>query len=262
MHVAIIDFETTGVDTETCRPIEVCVAIVTPELDIVTSYSSLLYTKDYPLISEEIEALTGIQKEQMSAGGIHPSIAFEAIRNLCAEYSVECMVAYNAEYDFAVYKKELERHGLLKEAVGEPVRIPWLCAMKDVRTNYKYKCWKLSHLALDYGVPINPKELHRASADVFLTRDLLRAAKTTAKDMLAYKNTPWVALEAVTRKPWEDGGKSTSLAKSKGFSWEVPKGHQSLKYPKKWVKLVKETDLQYELSETTFQTRRINENRS
>lgn len=262
MQAAIIDFETTGVDPESCRPIEVCVTIVTPELDIVTSYSSLLYAKDYPVISEEIEALTGIQKEQVIADGIHPSIAFDAIKDLCETYSVGCMVAYNAEYDHAVYKKELERHGIANEAVGKPAKLPWLCAMKDVKSNYNYKCWKLSHLALDYGVPINPEFLHRASADVYLTLDLLRAAKTTAKDMLAYKNTPWVALEAVTRKPWEDGGKSTSLAKAKGFSWEVPKGHQSLKYPKKWVKLVKETDLQYELSETTFQTRRINENRS
>lgn len=258
MHVAIIDFETTGIDAETCRPIEVCAAIVTSDFStLLTSYQSLLYASDYPAIEEHIELLTGIQKEKVLSEGIFPARAFEDIYNLFIEYDVKHVVAYNADYDHTVYRRELERHGMANEAVGNSVKIPWLCAMKDVRSNYNYKCWKLSHLALDYGVAIDPKELHRASADVFLTRDLLRAAKTTSEEMLAYKNTPWVALEAVTREPWKDGGKSTALAKSKGFSWETPKGHQSKKYPKKWVKLVKETDLQYELSELLFQVRRI-----
>ena len=258
MKVAIIDFETTGVDTETCRPIEVCASIVTPNFaDIVETYSTLLYASDYPVIGEDIEELTGIQKEDVIEKGLSPPRAFEALYNLFLENNVSQVIAYNAEYDFAVYRRELERHGMLNEAVGNPVRLPWLCAMRDVKSNYNYKCWKLSHLALDYGVPINPKDLHRASADVFLTRDLLRAASTNAEEMLAYKNTPWVAVEAVTREPWKDGGKSTGLAKSKGFSWETPRGHQSVKHPKKWVKLVKETDLQYELSETLFQVRRI-----
>ena len=258
MNVAIIDFETTGVDTETCRPIEVCVAIVSNDFtSLVAHYQALLYASDYPEIEEHIELLTGIQKEQVIVDGIFPPRAFDEIYKLFLEYNVGHVIAYNAEYDHDVYKKELERHGIANESVGNPAKLPWLCAMKDVKSNYNYKCWKLSHLALDYGVAIDPKELHRASADVFLTRDLLRAAKTTAEEMLSYKNTPWVALEAVTREPWKDGGKSTSLAKSKGFSWETPKGHQKMKYPKKWVKLVKETDLQYELSETLFQVRRI-----
>lgn len=243
MNIAILDFETTGVDSAICRPIEVAMAIVDEEFNVLTDiYQSLMYHRSYPQIGEDIEALTGIVKEDVYENGKDPEIVLRNIDTLVNDYNVGYMMAYNSEYDSTVYSEELKRCDLFGKPEGKPGHMAWLCAMKDVRTNYKYKCWKLSHLALDYGVAIDPKKLHRASADVLLTIDMLKAAKTNVPEIVEYYGTPWVALEAVTREPWKDGGVSTGKAKEKGFRWETPLGHNK-KFTKKWVTMKKEFEV-------------------
>lgn len=239
MNVAILDFETTGKEAALCRPIEVALAIVDENFNLLTPlYQSLMYDRTYPDISSEIESLTGIVKESVYEHGVHPSLVFGTISDLIHEYNVGYMMAYNAEYDCTVYREELKRHELFDKPLSRPAHLPWLCAMKDVRTNYNYKCWKLSHLALDYGVAIDPKTLHRASADVLLTIDMLKAARTNIPEIVEYYGTPWVPLEAITKEPWKDGGVSTGKAKEKGFRWETPQGHTQ-KFTKKWVTMKK-----------------------
>lgn len=253
MKVAIIDFETTGKDPKTCRPIEVGVAICNNDFsELDESFSTLIWDESYPEISKEIEELTSISKSDLLQNGCAPKKALENVVELLKSYNVQYVIAYNAEFDMTVFNSECQRQGL-----GD-IAMTWLCAMKDVKSNYNYKCWRLSHLALDYGVPIDPDDLHRAMADVFLTIDLLKAAKATASDMYAFNRTPWHILEAVTIPPWKDGGKSTTLAKEKGYAWEAPRGHfNGAKYPKKWVKAVREEELEHELNETLFQVRRV-----
>lgn len=253
MKVAIIDFETTGVDVLSCRPIEVGLAITDNKFcEVSETYSTLVWSKDYPEITAQIEELTNIKKADVISIGLAPLKMIETIFDIVRLHKVELMVAFNADFDRQVFNNECKRHGL-----GD-LGIPWLCAMKDVKSNYDYKCWKLSHLALDYGVPIDPKDLHRAMADVYLTIDMLRCAGADAVDMLAFHKMPWIIIEAITQPPWKDGGKSTALAKEKGYSWEVPRRHlNGAKYPKKWVKAVREEDLEKELNETLFQVKRV-----
>lgn len=243
MNIAILDFETTGVDAKTCRPIEVAMTIVDENFNqIIPMYQSLIYSSTHPEILPAIEELTGIIKESVYEHGRDPKFVLEEINNLLKAYDVQYMMAYNAEYDSTVYCEESRRCGLIDGPDIAAIDLPWLCAMKDVRSNYKYKCWKLSHLALDYGVAIDPKTLHRASADVLLTIEMLKAAKTNVPEIVEYYGTPWVPLEAVTREPWKDGGVSTGKAKEKGFRWETPLGHDK-KFTKKWVTMKKEFEV-------------------
>lgn len=243
--IAIIDFETTGIDSKTCRPIEVALQFV-DTLDfkkVLGKYDSLIYSASYPSLSAEVELLTGISDEALRLNGKSPARVFENIYDLFTDLKVEACVAYNATYDHTVYTEELRRIGMLSEKEGGPVEVPWLCAMRDLKSNYKYKCWKLSHLALDYGVAVDPRELHRASGDVELTRRLLVASGLSIEEILLYHNTPWGALEAETKGPWLDGGKSTDAAKAIGFTWETPRGDFAKKFPKKWVCMKKENEV-------------------
>ena len=254
MNALVIDFETTGKEAKLCRPIEVAATVMSADFKHhIDTYSSLIYADDYPEITDQIQELTNIQREDVIANGKHPANVLAAINSMAIAHGVQFIVAYNREFDETVYKEECARHKLYSP-VGD---IPWICAMRDVASNYNYKCWKLSHLALDYGVPIDPKDLHRAQADVFLTIDLLVAAGANAHTMYTYQKMPRHVLEAVTKKPWLDGGESTAKAKEKGYSWESPRGHAGMKYPKKWVKVVLETELENELNETAFQVRKV-----
>lgn len=260
MNVLAIDFETTGVDPKTCRPIEVGAMVVSSDFtEVLHRYSSFIHSHTHPKVTSEVEELTGISNEILLREGKTPLEVFGAIFDLVEKYDVKYMLAYNREFDETVYKEEVRRIGAVAEFphIAKPAILPWLCAMRDVRSNTKYKCWKLSHLALDYGVAVDPNQLHRALGDVTLTIALLRKAGVDAEALYKYQTTPRYVLEAMTRPPWKDGGESTTKAKEKGYSWEVPRGHHSLRFPKRWVKVVLEDEVNEALGETEFQVRKV-----
>lgn len=242
MNVAVIDFETTGVDHKICRPIEVSVTITNNNFsEELTKYSALMLDDSYPAITEEIEKLTGISQNILVSLGKNPASVFAVVVSLLKQFNVGHILAYNCEFDKNVCHEEIKRHPLFAESLSPLVNAKWLCAMRDVKKNYQYRCWKLSHLALDCGVTIDPTKLHRAAADVDLTIKMLKAQDTNVSEILTYNQTPWIPLEAVTREPWKDGGVSTKKAKDKGFRWETPQGFET-KYLKRWVTMKKETE--------------------
>ena len=260
MNILVIDFETTGVDPKTCRPIEVGAAIVSNDFKTVhETYSSFIYSHTHPKITSEVEELTGISNDLLVKEGRDPLAVFGDIFDLVEKYDVKYMLAYNREFDENVYKEEIRRIGIHENHphLAKPAILPWLCAMRDVRSHTKYKCWKLSHLALDYGVLVDPSVLHRALGDVRLTIALLDKAGADAETLYRYQKMPRFVLEALTTPPWKDGGVSTAKAKEKGYSWEVPRGHQQMRLPKRWVKVVLEDEINEALGETDFQVRKV-----
>jgi hypothetical protein len=128
--------------------------------------------------------------------------------------------------------------------------------MRDLEANTKFKCWKLSHLALDHGVPVDPNVLHRAMADVKLTQQMLAKVGVPAKDIYTYQCIPSVVVQALIPAPFQDGGKGKELAVKRGYSWEVPRGTQE-KYDKAWVRKIKATAYDTEVCEAPFKVRRI-----
>ena len=137
-------------------------------------------------------------------------------------------------------------------------QVPWLCAMADIETNYKFKSWRLMHLALEYGVIVNPKELHRAINDVELMRQLLQASGTSVEAMLEYQRSPWMYCVAKTQAPWEDNGQSTTAAKALGFAWQQARGDDSGRtFEKRWVKRLKEKDLDALREKATFEIAKL-----
>lgn len=246
MSVLLIDFESTGIDASKERITEIGAMLVNNDFTPLNQegLSQLVYDKSYPEITKEVEEVTGITQAMLDAEAVKPVKAFDFLCEMIPN-DVEFIIAYNKKYDETLFRSEVARNDYTHSKLKLLTETPWLCGMVDVETNYAKKCWKLSHLSLDYGVAVNPSELHRAINDVELMRKMLIAAKATPQEMYAYQQSPWIYVVAKCRAPWDDGGVSTNNAKAQGFSWQVPKGDESGRvFEKRWVKRMKQKDLQ------------------
>lgn len=134
-------------------------------------------------------------------------------------------------------------------------QLDWLCAMEDIESNYKFKSWKQMHVALEYGITVNPKLLHRAINDVELMRQILKESGTSAKAMLEFQRSPWIYVAAKVNAPWTDGGKTSNEAKALGFRWQTT-GDDRV-FEKTWVKKIKPKQYEELLNKATFSIREI-----
>lgn len=242
MRALLLDTETTGI-AEQDRVVEIG-AMVTSEDFGINFYDMNALIKDdsFPPMAEEVTAVSGITQELLNTHGIAKEDAYQMLEE--AAGSVDVVIAYNEEFDRSMLFKDLKEDSRLR-------KLPWLCAMKDVESNYKHKCWKLSHLALDKGITVNPSELHRAIADVELMRKMLHASGETIASVIKYKEEPWSVVSAEVPAPWTDGGAGVNACKKLGFSWEkIPGG--TLTYAKKWVKRLKTKDVDDLILKSSF----------
>lgn len=252
----IVDFEATGVKPEEARPLEIAVmAVDSVTLEPEMGYSQVIYDADYPEIDQKIHDLTGISLPELHVNGKTLETVLHDIADIFSQLKgpIDYIIAYNKEYDEVLYKAEAARKGISIEIFNGK---QWLCAMKDVEPNYKHKCWKLSHLALDHGVAVDPVGLHRAMADVSLVQKFLEKIEYSAHDMFHFNQVPWVTMQALVPSPWTDGGKGVELAKARGYSWEKLKGTEQV-IAKSWVKRVKATQVDSEVDNAPFKVRTI-----
>jgi DNA polymerase III epsilon subunit-like protein len=245
--ILLIDFETTGLDTKTCRPLELGAALVSNDFkDVYQSFNCLIHDSSYPVITEEITNLTNI-KHSMLEFACLPEDTWDGLRAMAQH--VDGVVAHNAAFDRAVVftanKDEESLEWLLDKT--------WLCSIQDVEKFDALKSKRLMHIALEVGVTVDPTGLHRASADVELMRRMLVSAGETWENMYEYHMEPNVYLQAQCDGPWIDGGKSTNMAKELGYSWEIPRGApEGVKFAKAWVKKVKQKNIVHEINKTTL----------
>jgi hypothetical protein len=182
--------------------------------------------------------------------------AFNQLADLC-DADLDAVVAYNAQFDRQMFMAEVMRGAwLLNPRIKLMAEVPWVCAMEDAESNYAFKCWRLSHLALDKGVAVNPADLHRAVADVELMRKMLVQSGETYDSLLTYNRDPWCVIQALVEAPWKDGGRGTTAAKQLGFTWERVKGSDVV-YEKSWVRRVKQKDMDKFLSMGTIRMREV-----
>ena len=237
MSVILLDFETTDLDTSKARITEIGAQRTTDDFENVeASLSSLVWESGYPALSPEIIRVTGITQEQLTKEGIKPVQALRLLSSMVTK-ETRAIIAYNRAYDEPVFRTEVNRHTLtLDPGINWMGQVPWLCAMADVETNYQFRSWRLMHIALEYGVTVNPKILHRAIADVELMRQMLIASGSTIEKMTEFQSIPWVYVRA--NVSYED----KDLAKKAGFGWESAPGDQTGKrWDKMWVKRVKQS---------------------
>lgn len=258
MKILLIDFESTGVDTSTARITEIGAMLVDEKFEpLDVGISELVWETGYPALTEEVTKVTGITQDMLNKDAITPEEAFADL-DLVAD-GCDFAIAYNRAYDENLLRAELARGAYtMLPGLNQLMQVPWLCAMQDIESNYAFKSWKQMHVALDYGITVNPKLLHRAIGDVELMRQILVASNTSVEEMLAFQKDPWVYLAISCKAPWLDEGKSTQEAKGLGYSWEAARGDFSgVKFSKAWVKRVKSKHVQQEQHKTNLIVREI-----
>jgi DNA polymerase III epsilon subunit-like protein len=255
MRVLLLDTETTGLNTDTARIIELGAMVVNDQWQVEkeASLSELVYTLEYGQIDPIITKVTGITQEVLEDKGRQPAIVLTMLSDIIeAGPPIDFVVAYNRGFDEPIVKNEIAR--VWKDRPKPPgllnlLGVPWLCAMADLEKNYEFKSWRLMHVALEYGVTVNPKELHRAINDVELMRRMLVASEYTPMDLYNFQCEPWVYTRALCKPPWEDRGESSGIAKQMGYSWERARGDETGKaYPKCWVKRIKQRHVDKEMA--------------
>lgn len=250
MLVAGIDFETTGLETDKDRITEVGAVIFDTANNWapVREYNRLVWDPTYKPQVPEVIKVTGITDEMLQKDGVPFLTMFAELLEFLG--GIETLVAHNAPFDSAILDHEGIRHGV--HAHG----FDWICSARDLKSNKQFKSWRLAHLALDYGVTVNPKLLHRAVDDVKLMGQMLAEAKADVNEMIKYMRTPDIIIRAVIPKPWEDGGKGKDAAKERGYSWQQPRGSDKT-YPNCWVKIIKEDDLDEEQRTAPFKVQQL-----
>ena len=165
------DVETTGLDFSKDTIIEIGAVLMSNDFKTVSQQLNLLVRG--PQLSDEIIKLTGITQKELDEKGVEMDEAMQQLSDLC-DQDLDGVVAYNAQFDKQMFYGEVARGAYtLNPRIQRMLDAPWVCAMEDAESNYGFKCWKLSHLALDKGVAVNPADLHRAVADVELMRKML-----------------------------------------------------------------------------------------
>ena len=209
-----IDFETSGLDLEKDRIIEVGFTLFdTKSVGVKTIRPGEFYVNPGDDVT--------LHPEAMKVNGINPldvkkGVKISGLFNLIPK-EADFFVAHNKAFDEFMYRNERKRQGLDED------KRPWLCSMVDFEHPKHVKCRKLSHMAIDYGVAVNPALLHRAAAD---TEILVRMLDKMNPDFaLAIKDldVPKILVKAVIPPPWEDGGKGKEAAVTCGFRWNGTK---------------------------------------
>lgn len=252
-NIAFIDFETTGADSKKDRPTEVAVIVTDRLYHVKHQLSHFLWEEGYPELTEQIEMLTNIKQTDLIMYGKNPRVIMQELLNVIRDHGITHMVAHNAEFDRNIFESECRRQGLL---VPE---LEWVCTIKDVPYEEKYRCKILSHLALDHGISVDPTSLHRAIADVELLVRLMNEGTYYFEDILEHKHDVWVYLQALIPPPWEDGGAGKDAARAEGYSYQKDMrwGEDGPTFAKQWVKRVKSKALEAEKAKTVPFKRQI-----
>ena len=254
--ILLIDFESTGLDAKTARITEIGAMVTDSAFRPVDGFNVLVWEPGYPALTPENIAVTGITQEMLTTQSDAPDKAFKGLAALLQQHHIDYIIAYNRKYDETLFKAELLRTGnSLHPKMNELAQLPWLCAMEDIESNYKFKSWKQMHVALEYGITVNPKELHRAINDVELMRQILKESGTTPEAMWTWQSSPWMYVAAKVNAPWTDGGKTSNEAKALGFRWQTT-GDDRV-FEKTWVKKIKPKQYEELLNKATFSIREI-----
>lgn len=241
-----LDFETQGLDQFNTRATEVGAVLLNTKTGEKESYSALMWSEDYLQQTPEVVELTGLTDTMLQKDGRDPIDVWAELVPIVEKADI--VFAYKVNFDRVVFEKHCERFGI-------PIpKKEWICALSEVPYPKKYTCRKLSHLALDHGIKMDGRSLHRAVEDVELMLDLL--ALYPLDEVLAYAREPWVYLQAVIAKPWEDGGKGKDAAKAAGFSWQQVPGDDRV-FNQLWIKRVKARQVEAERNGKSFCIRQL-----
>jgi DNA polymerase III subunit epsilon len=159
------DTETTGLDVRTDYILEVGAAIYDTEIkQIVKTFQAFLLWSARPLISKEIEEITGINQAMLEKWGITGEEAFSEIFRLAD--NCEYIVSHNGYiFDKPITESNVLRcHDPSSTLKKKFYDSKWIDTLVDLPFPKKMNVRSLKYLAFDHGYIMN--KAHRAMADV------------------------------------------------------------------------------------------------
>lgn len=207
----------------------------------IDSYSAFCWDKSYPPQTEKIIEITGITDGLLKEQG---EAAKPVMEKLVKDYitPADVIFAHKTAFDKTILEAQCQKFHI------ELPRKEWICTLTNFPWPGKYTCHKLSHLAYEHGIMVDPSTLHRAMNDVQLMMRLI-STKYDIDKVLEYARMPWTYLKIAVPGPWTDGGEGTGFAKQLGFSYECVKGTDYPKWPKTWVTRVKTAEQHFKIGE-------------
>lgn len=165
--IVVFDFETTGLDVNQDRIIEIGAEKLIG-FEVVDTFSTLITTSID--LTQQIQQLTGITPEMLSG---QPELE-EVLPTFFKFIDGSLLAAHNAEFDFTMLKAAALR-------MGYEVDLPCFCTLKMARTllpNLENR--KLDTLAQHYNLTFGSR--HRSMGDVRVTSEVLRNLVTVEAD--------------------------------------------------------------------------------
>lgn len=160
---AVVDFETTGINPETDRVIQVAAIVINGEGEIVESFDTVVRPESPAQYTHGAEHVHGISAEQVAQG----MPLREALEKVWTISEGNVFTAHNAKFDINFLHAESQRVGL-ENKIDTYVDTLALARKTDQERTRKHS---LQALCEHYG--ISHENAHEAKSDATATAELL-----------------------------------------------------------------------------------------
>ena len=164
MSFAVVDFETTGLNPETDRIVQLAAVIVNGNGDITDSFDTIVTPESPSEYQHGAEHIHGISAEQVS-NGMSLRIALEKLWGISTGH---VFTAHNAQFDLGFLHAESERVGIKSRV---EVHIDTLELSRRISGADTTRRHNLFALCEHYG--IKRDKVHDAKSDATATAELL-----------------------------------------------------------------------------------------
>jgi len=176
---AVIDTETTGLDPESCRLLQVAVVVTTGDGAIERQWSAYVRRRHWRLGRLGAWHIHGITRRQLRTGCPLADV-LATVERLTRDTTV---LAHNAPFDLAFLRAEAQRTG--NTAIAGPA----VCSLRLSRSLDPDRAMSHALGAIAERAGVTPARAHDALADAMVTAavlpHLLRTAGVTSPDDLA-----------------------------------------------------------------------------
>jgi DNA polymerase III alpha subunit (gram-positive type) len=199
-NILFFDFETSGLDTNTCEPTEMAFAVYSEDGKRQAGFQSLIYHENLEL-TQEVTDKTGVNSQQLKEWGI----PLEEVMGVFTQFMVKShfLCAHNLiRYDYKV----LNRFGpKINPNMG------LIDTIFDIKYKNVSKSRQLVHLVAEHNRPV--LKAHRAMNDVEMLADLF--FQYSVDETLARSETPLIYIKAGVTFDTKE------RAKKLGFRWDA-----------------------------------------
>jgi DNA polymerase-3 subunit epsilon len=208
--VASLDFETTGVDNRTARPVQIALAIVAPDGTVIRQNSEIVDPEcEIPAGASAVHGITADRVVgKRKAREVIPRLV-SLFEDGGAAHGLP-LVIFNVPYDWPLLHHEARRHGLAVEA--RPMLLDPLLLDRTF-DKYRKGSRKLSAVAANYRIKL--ENAHQAKADAMASALILFAMARKYPDLRKMTLADLQMFQANSFEVWKKGINSYWESKNK-----------------------------------------------